>query len=193
MNTSANIYNLPKVRGVYKFAEPLKNYTWLNVGGPAEVMYFPEDEEDLRSFLRQKSEDLPVFIIGGGSNLLVRDGGISGVVIKLGNKNFARQRIENNTLYCGAGSVNFILKKMIEKNGLGGLEFLCSIPGTIGGAVRGNAGCFGSDMATVLTAVRVMLPSGEVRNLNNEECGFSYRHSDIPADWIILEVGLKFA
>ncbi len=192
MNTSADIYNLPEVRGVYKFAEPLKNYTWLNVGGPAEVMYFPEDEEDLRNFMRQKSENLPVFVIGGGSNLLVRDGGISGVVIKLRSQNFTKQRIENNTLYCGAGSVNFSLRKVIEKDGLGGLEFLCSIPGTIGGAVQGNAGCFGSDMATVLTVARVMLPNGEVRNLSNEECGFSYRHSDIPADWIILEVGLKF-
>lgn len=192
MNKMPDINNLPKVRGSYKFNEPLKGYTWLNVGGPAEVMFFPEDEEDLRDFLRQKDKNLPLFILGGGSNLLVRDGGIAGVVIKLKNENFAKWHIDGDTLCCGAGCNNFALKNTVIAEGLGGLEFLCSIPGTLGGAVRGNAGCFGSDTAKVLSYVRVMLPDGEVRRLNNAECGFSYRHSNLAADWIILEAGLHF-
>ena len=192
MNMVPEINNLPKVRGVYKFNEPLKGYTWLNVGGPAEVMFFPQDEADLQSFLAQKDKDLPVFILGGGSNLLVRDGGIKGVVIKLKNENFATQRIEGDVLCCGAGTANFALKKTVIKEGLGGLEFLCSIPGTLGGAVRGNAGCFGSETAKVLSFVRVMLPDGEIRRLSNEECGFSYRHSNLAPEWIVLEAGLRF-
>ena len=192
MSSATDINNLPKVRGLYKFNEPLKDYTWLNVGGPAEVMYFPEDEADLRSFLQQKDKNMPVFVIGGGSNLLVRDGGIDGVVIKLQNKNFAQYKIVDNVLCCGCGMINFTLKKIVEDNGLGGLEFLCSIPGTLGGAVRGNAGCFGSEMAKVVTYVKVMLSDGKIRQLTNEECGFAYRNSKIAADWIVLEVGLQF-
>lgn len=192
MSAALNLNNLPEIRGTYKFSEPLKGYTWLNVGGPADVMFFPEDEADLRKFLLEKDAALPLFVLGGGSNLLIRDGGISGVVIKLKNKNFSEVKIIDNTLYCGAGCINFALKNTVVNNGLGSLEFLCSIPGTVGGAVRGNAGCFGSEISAVLDFVRIMLPTGEVHRLSNEECGFSYRHSSIPADAIILEAGLKF-
>jgi len=192
MNGALKTDNLPKVRGEYKFSEPLKGYTWLNVGGPADVMFFPADEDDLRDFLQQKDKNMPIFILGGGSNLLVRDGGMSGVVIKLKNPSFAKYRIENDILYSGAGCINFNLKKIIAENGLGGLEFLCSIPGTVGGAVRGNAGCFGSDMSKVVSAVRVMSADGKVRTLKNTDCGFAYRHSNFGDDDIILEVGLQF-
>ena len=192
MTGALKIDNLPKVRGEYKFSEPLAGYTWLNVGGPADVMFFPADEADLRDFLKQKDESMPLFVLGGGSNLLVRDGGMPGVVIKLKSADFAQWRIVDNILYCGAGCLNFNLKKTIEENGLGGLEFLCSIPGTVGGAVRGNAGCFGADMAGVLTSARVMKADGTVHTLNNENCGFSYRHSNLGDDDIVLEVGLKF-
>lgn len=192
MNDAPHINNLPKVRGEYKFSEPLKGYTWLNVGGPADVMFFPADEDDLRDFLRQKDKSIPLFVLGGGSNLLVRDGGLNGAVIKLKSPSFARYRIENDILYCGAGCINFNLKKIVAEKGLGGLEFLCSIPGTTGGAVRGNAGCFGSDMAKVVAAVKVMSADGNVRTLKNAECGFAYRRSDFGDNDIILEVGLRF-
>lgn len=192
MNNELNINNLPKVRGEYKFSEPLKGYTWLSVGGPADVMFFPADEDDLQNFLRQKDKNMPLFVLGGGSNLLVRDGGMNGVVVKLKNPAFSGWRIEDNTLYCGAGCVNFNLKKIIAENGLSGLEFLCSIPGTVGGAVRGNAGCFGSDMAKVVSSVRIMSADGTVRTFKNTECGFAYRHSNFSDSDIILEVGLNF-
>ncbi len=192
MNSVSELHNLPEIRGVYKFYEPLNKYTWLNVGGPADVMFFPADEADLRNFLQQKNKNMPLFVIGGGSNLLVRDKGLNGAVIKLTDKSFTGWKIDGNVLYCGSGCLNFALKKVVTENGLGGLEFLCSIPGTIGGAVCGNAGCFGADIAKVLTQVRVMLPNGDVRTLNNEECGFSYRHSRLPQGCIILEAGLRF-
>ena len=101
---------LPKVRGEYKFAEPLSKYTWLKVGGPADVMFLPQDTDDLQYFLQNKPAELPVFTLGGGSNLLVRDGGVGGVVIKLQNDNFKNVRIEKDTIYCGAGLLNSALR-----------------------------------------------------------------------------------
>ena len=186
------VTNLPKVRGIYKLNEPLSRYTWLNVGGPADVMFLPEDIEDLQNFLQQKNPEQPLFVLGGGSNLLVRDGGIAGVVIKLANENFAKWRIEDNILYCGAGRQNFTLKKIVEENGLGGLEFLCSIPGTIGGAVRGNAGCFGSAISDVVRSVHMIDKTGKIFEVNHSDLGLSYRHSNFPEDWIVLEAGLHF-
>lgn len=190
--TKLNINMLPKVRGKYKIAEPLRQYTWLNVGGPAEVMFFPEDEEDLRNFLLNKPQNSEVFVIGGGSNLLVRDGGIAGFVIKLASAEFAKKTLQDNILYCGAGCLNFSLKQTVVENGLGGLEFLCSIPGTIGGALRSNAGCFGGDISKVLEYARVMNKNGEILTVKAEDFHFGYRSSDFPPDWIILGVGLRF-
>jgi len=183
--------NLPVVRGVYRLNESLKKYTWLNVGGPAEVMFFPEDVEDLQSFLQQNNKNLPVTVIGGGSNLLVRDGGIKGVVIKLSNKSFVSCRLDGEKLYCGAGLLNVSLKKFLPRNCLGGLEFLCSIPGTAGGLLYTNAGCFGKETADVLEKATVMNGEGEIFEVPADDFNFSYRHSNFPADWIILNVCLR--
>lgn len=189
--TKVMLENLPQVRGEYKFDEPLSKHTWLGVGGKADVMFLPEDEADLQYFLQNKPQDIPVFIIGGGSNLLVRDGGIRGAVIKLSNRSFSKWQICEEKLYCGAGLKNFELKKILPQNGLSGLEFLCSIPGTIGGAFRSNAGCFGSDLAKVLHHARVMDASGHIFKVELEDFHFAYRYSDFPQDWIILEVCLQ--
>ena len=183
---------MPKVRGEYKFAEPLSKYVWLKVGGPADVMYFPEDKEDLQSFLQNKPAGLSVFTLGAGSNLLVRDGGIGGMVIKLQNDNFKNVRIENDIIYCGAGLLNSALKKTVIENSLGGLEFLCSIPGSLGGMLRSNAGCFGSDLSTVFKKATVINGKGDIFEADLKDFNFGYRHSDFPADWIVLEVCLKF-
>ncbi|MCQ2735255.1 MAG: UDP-N-acetylmuramate dehydrogenase [Alphaproteobacteria bacterium] len=183
---------LPNVRGEYKFSESLKKYTWLNIGGPAEIMFFPEDAEDLRYFMQHKDANLSAFVIGGGSNLLVRDGGISGVVIKLKNQNFAQVSLQDNILKCGAGALNASLKKIITDNGLGGLEFLCSIPGSIGGLVRTNAGCFGKTLSDVLISAQVMDCRGDIFTARKDDFHFGYRHSNFPSDWIILEVSLQF-
>ena len=185
---SIDITKLPQVRGEYKFNEPLSKYTWLNVGGPAEVIFFPKDEEDLKYFLKNKPQDIKIFLLGGGSNLLIRDAGIEGVVIKLTSSLFSLIRLEGDKLFCGAAVQNFALKKIIEEKGLGGLEFLCSIPGSIGGAVRGNAGCFGSDISKILLYAEIMDFNGNIEKIDNAALAFSYRHSGLSDDQIVLSV-----
>ena len=187
--TDTLMQKLPDVRGKYLFSEPLKNHTWLNVGGPADVMFIPEDMADLQYFLQNNT--LPVFILGGGSNLLIRDGGWRGAVIKLSHKNFCSCQIEDNLIRCGSGYKNNLFKKVLPQYRLGGLEFLCSIPGTIGGAVKGNAGCFGSEISQVLHDAVALDAKGQVHHLTNQDFNFAYRHSDFPADWIITEVSLN--
>ncbi len=181
---------LPAVRGTYRFNETLSKHTWLGVGGPAEVMFVPADAADLQFFLQHKLPEWPVFVLGGGANLLVRDGGIAGVVIKLEAPAFAAWRVEGEKLYCGGGLKNFALKKILPEHELGGLEFLCSIPGTIGGALRSNAGCFGGEIGSVLHSAKVMNGKGEIFAVGPEDFHLSYRHSDFSADWIIVEVVL---
>ena len=182
---------MPGVRGSYRYNEPMKNHTWLNVGGPAEVMFLPADPEDLQDFLRQKPQNMPIFVLGCGSNLLVRDGGIAGVTIKLEAKPFRVWRIEDDKLFCGAGMHNSELAKILPRYELGGLEFLCSIPGSLGGAVRSNAGCFGASLSDVLVSAKVMNEQGQIMDVPAADFHFAYRHSDFPADWIILELCLQ--
>lgn len=187
------LQTLPEVKGKYKFQEPLKKYTWLNVGGPADVMFFPADAEDLQYFLQHKPANLPVFVIGSGSNLLVRDGGVKGAVIKLKAPAFSGWKLQDNILCAGSGLKNAALKNILLQNGISGLEFICSIPGSIGGLVRSNAGCFGGELAQVLQKAKVMDAKGNIFEAAAEDFHFSYRHSDFPADWIILELYLKTA
>lgn len=186
------IKKLPSVRGKYKFNEPLKNYTWLNVGGPADVMFFPKDIEDLRFFLSEKPADMEIFVLGGGANLLVRDGGIKDVVIKLSDSNFCQIKVEKDKVICGAGLLNNVLKKTVAEQGLGGLEFICSVPGSIGGAIRSNAGCFGREISDVLISAKVIDAKNRLFEVKNEDFHFAYRHSEFPKDWIITEVSLSY-
>ena len=186
-----NEADLPNVRGKYLFGESLKNHTWLNVGGPADVMFLPEDENDLCHFLQNKPKGMPFFVLGGGSNLLVRDKGVEGVVIKLQSKAFSDICLEGDVLQCGSGIKNFSLRKIIEEKALQGLEFLCSILGSLGGAVRGNAGCFGAEIADVLISARIMNMQGEIEEWQNKDFSFAYRHSSLPSDKIILDISLK--
>ena len=182
---------LPQVRGVYQKEEPLSKHTWFGVGGPAEILYHPADVEDLKHFLINKPDNIPVCLIGGGSNLLVRDGGVLGVVIKLDNKNFQKIDIGDNCIKCGAGLHNSDLKKILLNNQLGGLEFLCSIPGVIGGSMKTNAGCFGKEIKDVLISAEVMNGLGEISALSAKDFNLSYRSSLFPDDWIILSITLK--
>lgn len=182
---------LPQVRGKYQKDVPLSKHTWFGVGGPAEVMYHPQDAEDLSHFIRTKPYNLPTCIIGGGSNLLVRDGGIPGVVIKLDSAAFRKITIEGNLITCGAGVKNAELKKVILEHELGGLEFLCSIPGVIGGSVKTNAGCFGSEVKDVIAKATIINGAGEIKEIGVEDLLLSYRSSFFPDDWIILSLTLK--
>ena len=113
-NTAFDIQTLPNVRGTYKFNEPLKNYTWLNVGGPADVMFFPKDTADLQYFLQNKPSDIEIFVLGGGANILVRDAGIGGVVVKLKDSSFCNITVNEDNIICGTGLLNNVLKKRIS-------------------------------------------------------------------------------
>ncbi len=182
---------LPEVRGRYVCDEPLAKHTWFGVGGPAEVMFYPEDDQDLEWFMRTKPYNLPICVIGGGSNLLVRDGGVPGVVIKLDSKYYRRCEMGDGMITCGAGMRNAELKKIMLDNKLGGLEFLVSVPGHLGGSIKTNAGCFGKETKDVLLKVTIVNGEGEKREVPVEELRLGYRSSCFPDDWIITSLTLK--
>lgn len=182
---------LPNVRGKYLENVKLSKHTWFGVGGPAEVLFIPEDVDDLKSFLLRKPEAVPVTIIGGGSNLLIRDGGIPGVVVKLDSPAFSRVDFNGTEVTIGAGLKNADLKKKLIEKGVGGLEFICSVPGYIGGLIRTNAGCFKRNVSEVLVKAHIMNEWGEVCEVGPEDFYFGYRSSMFPESWIILDVTLK--
>ncbi len=185
--------SLPEVRGKYIENAKLSKHTWFGVGGPAEVMYIPEDEDDLKLFLLKKPDVVPVTVIGGGSNLLIRDGGVLGVVIKLDSKFFKKIDYDGKFLTVGAGVKNSDLKKVLIEKEIGGLEFIISIPGRIGGLIRTNAGCFGNNVSNVLVRARIMNDWGEIYEVEKEDFNFSYRSSTFPENWIILEATFECA
>ncbi len=186
--TNKLLARLPKVKGKYISNAMLKQYTWFGVGGPAEVMFLPKDTEDLSFFIRNCPQNIPVFILGGGSNILVRDGGIPGVTIKLDSPAFKQVKIEDDKITCGAGLPNFSLKKYLINNSLGGLEFLCSIPGVIGGSLKTNAGCFGKEVKDVIIYADIMDNLGNIKQVPISEFELSYRSSCFPSTWIILDI-----
>ncbi len=183
---------LPPVRGKLIENAPLAPYTWLRVGGPAQVLFLPADEADLARFLAERFEDIPVFVMGVGSNLLVRDGGVPGVTIRLGP---AFGKIEplpgsgdrGGRIRAGAAALDRKLAMAAAEAGIAGLEFYSGVPGTIGGALRMNAGCYGSETSDVLVSAVALDRSGRRMILTPEEMGYSYRHSEAPEDWIFVE------
>ena len=187
------IESLPEVRGKYIENAKLSKHTWFGVGGPCEVMFIPFDIDDLKLFLLKKPEAVPVTVIGGGSNLLVRDGGIVGVVIKLDSPFFKKITVEGENVRVGAGVVNNDLKKVFIDNKIGGLEFITSIPGRIGGLLRTNAGCFGASVSDILVSAKVMNDWGEVYDIEKDDFNFSYRSSMFPENWIVLEATFRGA
>jgi UDP-N-acetylmuramate dehydrogenase len=174
---------LPPVRGRLTADAALAGITWFRVGGPAEIMFRPADREDLATFLAGKPADLPVTVIGVGSNLLVRDGGVPGVVIRLGRE-FARIAAEGEQVRAGAAALDLNVAIAARDAGLTGLEFLSGIPGTIGGALRMNGGAYGREMTDVLVEGEALDGSGRLHRLTHKDFGFSYRHCDLPEDWI---------
>lgn len=188
---SAILDSLPQIKGKYIENAKLAKYTWLGVGGPAEVLFLPHDLEDLKTFLIRKPKEIPVTVIGGGSNLLVRDGGIPGVVVKLDTPDFTKCSVNGAEITVGAGMKNVDLKKILLKNQIGGLEFVCSIPGRIGGLFRTNAGCFGKSLSDVFVKAHIIDEWGKVCETTADDFNFSYRASMFPENWIILDVTLK--
>ncbi len=184
------IDRLPAVRGRLTADAELAPVTWFRVGGPAEVLFRPADADDLAEFLASKPADVPVTVIGVASNLLVRDGGVPGVVVRLG-RGFADVDIAGEICRAGAGALDGNVALACAQAGLGGLEFLSGIPGTIGGALRMNAGAYGSELKDVLVAATAMDGHGKRIEATPDELGLAYRHCDAPEDWIFLSATLR--
>ncbi len=186
------IDQLPKPRGRLTADAVLGPQTWFRTGGPAEVLFRPADFDDLVAFMGALPAGVPVTVLGVGSNVIVRDGGISGVVIRL-MRGFTGITVEGNEVVAGAGAPDLNVALTAREHSLAGLEFLSGIPGTIGGAFPTNAGAYGSELSDVLISATVVDRSGTVRDVAAAELGLSYRHSTAPADWIFTSARLRAA
>lgn len=175
---------LPPVRGTLTPNRPLADLTWLRVGGPADWLFSPADEADLADFLAAVDPGLPIFPMGVGSNLIVRDGGIRAVVIRLG-RGFNAIQIDGDTVTAGAAALDAHVAKKAAEAGLD-LTFLRTIPGSIGGAVRMNAGCYGSYVADHLVSVRVVTRQGAVKEIAAADLQLAYRSSVLPQGWVVV-------
>jgi UDP-N-acetylmuramate dehydrogenase len=179
------IERLPAVRGRLSGNAPLDKITWFRVGGPAEVMFRPADADDLAEFLKNRPADVPVTVVGVGSNLLVRDGGVPGVVVRLGRA-FTDIVIEGTTIRAGAGALDLNVAIAARAAEVAGLEFLSGIPGTVGGALRMNAGAYGVEIKDVVVKARALDDKGAFRDLDPAALGFGYRRCQVPEDWIFV-------
>jgi UDP-N-acetylmuramate dehydrogenase len=180
------LVTLPKVRGRLTEGAPLAPLVWFKSGGRADWLFEPADVADLQEFLGSLDPAVPVMALGLGSNLIVRDGGVPGVVVRLG-KPFAKvEALESLGLRCGGGASGILVSSTARDQGIAGLEFLRSIPGTVGGFVRMNGGAYGRETCEVLVECDVVLRSGELLTLSNDELGYSYRHSELPEGAIVV-------
>jgi len=180
---------LPPIRGRVQEGAALAPFTWFRVGGPAEVLISPADPQDLQRLLASLPPMVPVHVIGAASNLIVRDGGIAGVVLRLG-RGFGGVKLEPNGLLVGAAVVGANVAKHAASAGLAGLEFLSGIPGTIGGAIAMNAGAYGSDTASVLDWAEIVTRDGRLQRLPAAALGFAYRQSALPEGAVVVRARL---
>lgn len=185
------IQTLPTPRGTLTPNRPLADLTWLRVGGPADWLFQPADEADLADFLAALDPSIPVFPMGVGSNLIVRDGGIRAVVIRLG-RGFNSIVVEGETVTAGAAALDAHVARKAAEAGLD-LTFLRTIPGSIGGAVRMNAGCYGSYVADHLISVRVVTREGRVQEVPAADLHLAYRSSTLPEGWVIVSATFRAA
>jgi UDP-N-acetylmuramate dehydrogenase len=181
---------LPTVRGRIQTAAPLAPFTWFRAGGAAEVLVRPADAEDLANFLRDLPNEIPVHVIGACSNLIVRDGGLPGVTIRLA-RGFSNITPETDGIIAGAAALDVTVAEHAAAAGLTGLEFLSGIPGSIGGAVAMNAGAYGGDFASVLDWAEIVTRTGEQRRLAAAQLAFAYRHAALPPGAIVTRVHLR--
>ena len=174
---------LPKLRGRLLPNQSLAELTWFRVGGPAQIMFMPEDESDLSYFLANLPSDMPVTVIGLGSNLIVRDGGVPGVVIRLG-RGFNEVSVEGTRIRAGAAVPDVKVARAAQEAGIAGLAFMRGIPGGVGGALRMNGGAYGRETKDALVEARAVDRKGNVHVLKNIDMGYTYRHCGVPADFI---------
>ncbi len=181
---------LPKVRGSYAQNAPLKDLVWFRAGGPADVLFRPADVQDLCAFMAAKPGDLPVSVIGVGSNLLIREGGIPGVVIRLPAAFGKIERVSETRLRAGAAALDAAVARAAADLGIAGMEFLRGVPGTIGGALTMNAGCYGREIQDLFIEARAVDSRGRLVTLGVAEMGFAYRHS-APKDVVFVDTVLQ--
>ncbi|AQR73513.1 UDP-N-acetylmuramate dehydrogenase [Sphingomonas sp. LM7] len=186
LEVSAVCYALPPVRGKLTHGAPLAPLVWFKSGGAAEWLFEPADADDLATFLYALDPAVPVMGLGLGSNLIVRDGGVPGVVVRLGKAFASVEQVDSTTLRCGGGASGILVSSRARDAGIGGVEFLRSIPGTVGGFVRMNGGAYGRETKDVLVECEVVLRNGERKTLQLAELGYTYRHSELPAGAIVV-------
>lgn len=184
------VHNLPEVRGKISFDVPMAPKTWFRVGGPARCWFQPADLDDLADFMAIKPEGVPVLPIGVGSNLLVRDGGVEAVVLRL-TGSLAKVEVDGDRLTVGAGVTDRGLAVQALEAGVSGFEFYVGIPGTLGGGLRMNAGAYGGETADLVERVTAIDPRGGLHELSVADLGFSYRHSELPEGWIAVAAVMK--
>jgi len=182
---------IPQVRGKLTADAPLAPLVWFKSGGNAQWLFEPADEADLAGFLKQLDPDVPVIALGLGSNMIVRDGGVPGVVVRLG-KAFAKiERPDEVTLECGGGASGILVSSTARDAGIAGLEFLRGIPGTVGGFVRMNGGAYGREVQDILVSARVALRDGRVEEWPAERLGYTYRHSELPEGAVVVSAAFR--
>lgn len=180
--------DLPPVRGQLLRNESLAPFTWFRVGGPADAVFLPADADDLAQFLAALPAKVPVTVIGVGSNLIVRDAGITGVVVRLAGRAWAQvEALDGARIRAGAGALDSMVAKAAAKAGIAGLEFYVGVPGTIGGALTMNAGCYGSETKDVLVEATAVDRAGKRVTLTHADFGFTYRHNALPDGLIFLD------
>jgi UDP-N-acetylmuramate dehydrogenase len=189
---SINFYSELKknLQGELRENFDLSKSNWLGIGGKANFFFKPKDLKDLQIFLRNNNRHFPIIVIGSGSNLLIRDKGFDGVVIKFG-KDFDYIKINNDIINCGPATPKSILAEYAANNNLTGFEFLYCIPGTIAGGVVMNSGCYGSDISKVVLSVTVIDMNGEIKIISNKDINFSYRHSSLTKNQIITNIEMQ--
>jgi UDP-N-acetylmuramate dehydrogenase len=187
----SGVVDMPKVRGRLTADAPLAPLVWFKSGGNAEWLFEPADAEDLEQFLNELDPHVSVMALGLGSNLIVRDGGVPGVVIRLG-KAFAKiEQLDETTLRCGGGASGILVSSTARDHGIAGLEFLRGIPGTVGGFVRMNGGAYGREVSDILVSARLVLRSGEVVEWPHETLGYTYRHSEVPTGAVVVDATFR--
>ena len=189
---SINFYSQLKrnLKGDLRKNFDLSKSNWLGIGGKAKFFFKPKDLKDLQIFLKNNNQHLPIIVIGSGSNLLIRDKGFDGVVIKFG-KDFDYIRINNDIINCGPSTQKTLLAEYAANNNLTGFEFLYCIPGTVAGGVVMNSGCYGSDISKIVLSISIIDVNGEIKIINNKDINFSYRHTSLTKNQIITNIEMK--
>ena len=186
-----SVATLPRIRGKLSEGAPLSPLVWFKSGGPAQTLFEPADVDDLTIFLAALDPTTPVMALGLGSNMIIRDGGFPGVVVRLGKPLAKVEALEDHALRCGGGASGILVSSTARDAGVAGLEFLRSIPGTVGGFVRMNGGAYGRETSEILVECDVVLRSGDRRTMSCDDLAYSYRHSELPPQAIVVSATVR--